>query len=282
MARREDFFAQPLPHPTTPRVMAVSNQKGGVGKTTTAVNIAAALAAGGLRVLVIDADPQGNASTALGGKPLSGEPSMYHVLTGAMGLADIVAPVPDVDNLWVAPATMDLSLAEIELVNSDRREYRLRDALRQYLTRSPERADENAIYFDYVFIDSPPSLGMLTMNALVAAHEVMIPIQAEYYALEGLTQLMSTIATIRESYNEQLQISTIILTMFDKRTNLANDVAADVHSYFPHELLETRIPRNVRISEAPSFGQTVISYDSRSAGAAAYFSAAKELALRAV
>ncbi|MDD7465298.1 MAG: AAA family ATPase [Actinomycetaceae bacterium] len=279
MATKAEFFAQPLPQPAVPRIIAVSNQKGGVGKTTTAVNIAAALAAGGLSVLVIDADPQANASTALGGKPMPGEPSMYHVLNNTKTLADIIVPVPDVANLCIAPATMDLSLAEIELVQADRREYCLRDALYAYIEKT---SSDDAVYFDYIFIDSPPSLGMLTMNALVAAREVLIPIQAEYYALEGLTQLMSTISTIREAYNPQLRISTIILTMFDKRTNLANDVAADVHTYFPNELLETKIPRNVRISEAPSFGQTVISYDSRSAGAAAYFMAAKELAQRGV
>ncbi|MCI5826539.1 MAG: AAA family ATPase [Arcanobacterium sp.] len=274
---RADFFASPLPKPAASRIVAVSNQKGGVGKTTTAVNIAAALAAGGLQVLVIDADPQGNASTALGGKPAGGEPSIYHVLTGAMKLADIIRQVPDANNLWVAPSTMDLSLAEIELVTGEHREFRLRDALQKYMNAAHTG---NGIHFDFVFIDSPPSLGMLTMNALVAAQEVMIPIQAEYYALEGLTQLMSTIATIQQRFNTQLKISTILLTMFDRRTNLANDVAADVQSYFPNELLETKIPRNVRISEAPSFGQTVISYDPRSAGAAAYFSAAKEIAER--
>lgn len=273
---RHNFFKEPLPHPASTRIFAVSNQKGGVGKTTTAVNIAAALAQGGLSVLVIDADPQGNASTALGVKPPAGDPSIYHVLKGERSLHEVIYSSPDIDNLYVAPATIDLAMTEIELVTSSDREYHLRKALDEFLSSELGRS----MNLDYVFIDSPPSLGMLTLNALVAAREVLIPIQTEYYALEGLTQLMRTISSVQQAFNPELTISTILLTMFDKRTNLANDVAADVREYFPNELLENSIPRNVRISEAPSFGQTIMSYDPRSTGAAAYYSAAKEIAHR--
>ena len=271
------FMEEKLPKPAHTRIFSVSNQKGGVGKTTTTVNIAAALAKGGLNVLVIDADPQGNASTALGVRPSAGSPSIYHALNGTLPLNQVVYPVPEMENLWIVPSTIDLAMAEVELVMSERREYRLRKALTDFFN------DPSFVEFDldYVFIDSPPSLGMLTLNALVAANEVMIPIQAEYYALEGLTQLMATITSVKQAFNPDLHISTILLTMFDKRTNLANDVAADVEQYFPNELLEARIPRNVRISEAPSFGQTVIQYDPKSSGSAAYMSAAKEIALHA-
>lgn len=270
------FMEEKLPKPAHTRIFSVSNQKGGVGKTTTTVNIAAALAKGGLNVLVIDADPQANASTALGVRPSSGSPSVYHALKAKMPLTKLIYPVPEIENLWIVPSTIDLALAEVELVTSERREYRLRKAIKDFF-KDPAFAEFD---IDYIFIDSPPSLGMLTLNALVAANEVMIPIQAEYYALEGLTQLMKTITSVRQVFNPDLRISTILLTMFDKRTNLANDVAVDVEQYFPNELLEARIPRNVRISEAPSFGQTVIQYDPKSSGSAAYMSAAKEIALK--
>ncbi|WFN91174.1 ParA family protein [Arcanobacterium wilhelmae] len=263
--------------PRETRIFTVANQKGGVGKTTSAVNIAAALANGGLNILVIDADPQGNASTALGVEHASGTPSFYEVIMGKMPLVDVVAPAPEFDSLFVAPSTIDLSSAEIELVSEDRREYRLRDALDSALEEFASRG----VQLHYVIIDCPPSLGLLTLNALVAAREVLIPIQTEYYALEGLTQLMKSIQSVQASLNQGVAISTILLTMFDKRTNLAQDVAAEVRSYFPDETLSVEIPRNIRISEAPSFHQTVITYDPRSSGAVAYMAAAFELAGRA-
>ncbi|MFC5281707.1 ParA family protein [Arcanobacterium canis] len=262
--------------PERTRVFTVANQKGGVGKTTSAVNVAGALAKGGLNILVIDADPQGNASTALGVEHTSGTPSVYEVMTGELPLVEAVAPSPDFDSLFVVPSTIDLSSAEIELVGGERREYRLRDALDSALITFAERGVE----LDYVIIDCPPSLGLLTLNALVAAHEILIPIQTEYYALEGLTQLMKSIESVRTALNPDVAISTILLTMFDKRTNLAQDVAREVRSYFPKETLSVEIPRNIRISEAPSFHQTVITYDPRSSGAIAYTAAAFEISER--
>lgn len=260
--------------PTQPRVITISNQKGGVGKTTTAVNIAAALASGGLNVLLIDNDPQGNASTALGVQHHSGTPSIYDVIIDGTPLEAVLQRCPDIDNLWCAPATIDLSGAEIELVSINARETRLRTALDVY------RATPTAPQFDYIIIDCPPSLGLLTINAFVAAEEVMIPIQCEYYALEGLSQLLKNVELIRQHLNERLQVSTIVLTMFDKRTNLSRQVADDVREYFPQETLQTTIPRLVRISEAPSFGQTVITYDPSGTGALAYRMAAREIADR--
>ncbi|WP_124054729.1 ParA family protein [Arcanobacterium ihumii] len=262
--------------PSNTRVITVANQKGGVGKTTSAVNMAAALAEGGLSVIVIDFDPQGNASTALGIEHHTGTPSIYDVITKQRALDSVLQQCPDIKNLRVAPATVDLSSAEIELVMADGREYRLHDAVQEFLDVSRETSP-----VDYIVIDCPPSLGLLTLNALVAAKEIMIPIQTEYYALEGLTQLMKTINNVQQSLNADLIISTILLTMFDRRTNLSQDVANEVRQYFPNETLNVEIPRNIRISEAPSFQQTVISYDPRSTGAVAYLAAAKELAQRA-
>lgn len=258
-----------LPRPVRARIMAVANQKGGVGKTTTAVNIAAGLALGGLNVVVIDSDPQGNASTALGIAHNAGVPSLYDVVIGDLSLNEVMQACPDIENLSVVPSTIDLSSIEVSLVGTEGREYRLRSAI--------EKANLDV---DYIIIDCPPSLGLLTLNSLVAANEVLIPIQTEYYALEGLTQLVNTINMVKESANAELRISTILLTMFDKRTNLAQDVAADVREHFPEQTLEVEIPRNIKISEAPSYEQTVLTYDPKSAGGVAYLAAAHEIANR--
>lgn len=258
-----------LPKPQETRIMTVANQKGGVGKTTTAVNVAAGLALGGLRVVVIDADPQGNASTALGADHSAGTPSLYDVIMGDLSIGDVLKECPHVENLWVVPSTIDLSSAEISLVLENGREFRLKNAI-----------DEADLDVDYIIIDCPPSLGLLTLNSLVAAKEVLIPIQTEYYALEGLTQLINTINVVKQSTNAELEVSTILLTMYDKRTNLAQEVASDVRAHFPEETLDVEIPRNVKISEAPSYEQTVLTYDPRSAGAVAYLAAAHEIAQR--
>ncbi|MGZ8801087.1 MAG: ParA family protein, partial [Mycobacterium sp.] len=230
-----------LPRPARQRVFTIANQKGGVGKTTTAVNIAAALALQGLRTLVIDLDPQGNASTALGIEHRPGTPSSYEVLIGEIPVEAALQRSPHSERLFCIPATIDLAGAEIELVSMVAREGRLRGALAELRQHD----------FDYVFIDCPPSLGLLTINALVAAPEVLIPIQCEYYALEGLSQLLNNIQLIEKHLNPQLKMSTILLTMFDGRTNLANQVAQEVREHFPNEVLGPMIPRSVRISEAP-------------------------------
>lgn len=253
------------------RVLTVSNQKGGVGKTTTAVNIASALASFTAKVLVIDLDPQGNASTALGVAHNAETLSIYDVLIDDVPLADIVQTSPESENLLCAPSTIHLAGAEIELVSQVAREHRLRRALDQYV------ADQDV---DFVIIDCPPSLGLLTINAFTAASEVFIPIQCEYYALEGLSQLLGSIQMIQKHLNRDLHLSTILLTMYDGRTRLAQQVADEVRNHFPGQVLDTVIPRSVRVSEAPSFGQTVIAYDGSSAGAVAYREAAVEIASR--
>ena len=255
------------------RILTVSNQKGGVGKTTTTVNIAAALASVGARVLVIDLDPQGNASTALGVPHTADIPSVYDVLIDEFPLADIVQVSPESPNLLCAPSTIHLAGAEIELVSQVAREHRLKTALDDYLANLDER-------LDFVLIDCPPSLGLLTINAFTAAHELLIPIQCEYYALEGLSQLLGTVRMIQKHLNPALHLSTILLTMYDARTRLAQQVAEEVREHFAREVLETVIPRSVRVSEAPSFGQTVIAYDGQSAGAIAYREAAVEMIRR--
>ncbi len=264
--------------PPVPRTLTVANQKGGVGKTTTAVNLAAALARGGLRVLVIDNDPQGNASTALRIDHHAGTPSIYDVLIDEAPLESVIQPCPDLEGLYCAPATIDLSGAEIELVSMVSRENRLRRAIDQMVERQPDESD----HYDFILIDCPPSLGLLTINAFVAAKEVLIPIQCEYYALEGLSQLLKNINLIQAHLNPDLRLSTILLTMYDGRTNLAHEVAAEVREHFPQETLQTTIPRSVRISEAPSYGQTVMTYDPRSSGALSYLEAAKEIAAAGV
>ncbi|MDR6867965.1 chromosome partitioning protein [Microbacterium resistens] len=254
------------------RIFTVSNQKGGVGKTTTAVNVASAMAQLGARVLVVDLDPQGNASTALGIPHTADVPSIYDVLINDTSLADVVQTSPESPDLLCAPSTIHLAGAEIELVSQVAREHRLRTALHDYLESHPT---------DVVVIDCPPSLGLLTINAFTAATEVMIPIQCEYYALEGLSQLLGSIRMIQKHLNPVLKLSTILLTMFDGRTRLAQQVAEEVREHFPDEVLDTVIPRSVRVSEAPSFGQTVIAYDGQSVGAVAYREAAVEIAGRA-
>ena len=270
---RRTLEASAFPRPATPRVIAVSNQKGGVGKTTTTVNLAAALALKGANVLVIDADPQGNASTALGVEHRSGTPSIYEVLLDDASIASVAQRCPDVDSLWCVPATIDLAGADIELVSAVRREYRLHTAVSELLAREGK-------HLDYIFIDCPPSLGLLTLNAMVVATEVLIPIQCEYYALEGLTQLTRTIEMVKKHLNPALHISSIVLTMYDQRTNLAREVAHEVRTHFPQQTLDQTVPRSVRVSEAPSFGQTVITHDPSSSGAVAYLAIAKELAER--
>jgi chromosome partitioning protein len=265
-----------LPRPAQPRVLAVANQKGGVGKTTTAVNLAAALAQHGLQVLVIDLDPQGNASTALGVEHAEGSPGIYDAIVEGVPLRQLIRPSADLHRLQCVPATIDLAGAEIELVTLEAREFRLRTAIDAYLEQIAA-ADQRP---DYVFIDCPPSLGLLTVNALVAAHEMLIPIQCEYYALEGLGQLLRNIELIRSHLNPRLDASTILLTMHDARTRLSAGVAAEVREHFGDKVLATSIPRSVRVSEAPSYSQTVMTYDPTSPGALSYLEAARELAQR--
>jgi chromosome partitioning protein len=258
------------PRPGGCRIITVANQKGGVGKTTTAVNLAASLALHGGRVLVVDLDPQGNASTALDVDHHSGIPSVYNVLVEDRPLAAIIRPVEAIPLLHCAPATIDLAGAEIELVPLVARESRLSRALSRY----------DVSNLDYILIDCPPSLGLLTVNALVAAPEVLIPIQCEYYALEGLEQLLRTVNLVKSHLNPALAVSTILLTMYDSRTRLANQVADEVREHFGGIVLHSVIPRSVRVSEAPSYGQSVMTYDPGSSGAVAYLEAAKEMAYR--
>ncbi len=257
----------PVPAPAA-RVIALANQKGGVGKTTTTINLATALAACGKRVLIIDNDPQGNASTGLGIAQADREFGIYDLLFADLSVEEVAVPTA-VPNLSIVTANVDLSGAEVELVNVDRREYRLKDAL----ARS-SRA------YDYVLIDCPPALGLLTLNALAAATAVLVPLQCEFYALEGLSHLVRTIERVKRAFNPSLEIGGVVLTMFDRRNNLSEMVAADVRGFFGDKVYETVIPRNVRVSEAPSHGKPVLLYDMKSAGAQAYIHLAGEILKR--
>ena len=262
--------------PASLRIITVANQKGGVGKTTTTVNLAAALSMGGLRVAVIDLDPQGNASTALGVEHLENA-GIYEVLMGDLTMSQAIQKVKGFPSLECVSSNTSLAQAEIELVPMVAREMRLKDAIDELATQRMLAAGEP---LDYIFIDCPPSLGLLTINALTAAKEMLIPIQCEYYALEGLSQLLKTYELVKKRLNSSLKLSTFVLTMFDGRTRLANDVADEIRKHYPNELIDIPIPRAVRVSEAPGFNQTVMTYDASSPGAIAYMSVARELAER--
>ena len=247
------------------RVISVANQKGGVGKTTSTVSLAAALAVHGKKVLIIDSDPQGNATSGLGVQKGELEQDVYDVLVNQVPMADVIVPTTR-ENLMIAPSTIQLAGAEIELTSQPRREQRLKETVKKI-------KDD----YDYIFIDCPPSLGHLTMNAFTASDTVLIPVQCEYYALEGLSQLMNTITMVRKHFNPHLKIEGVLLTMYDARTNLGNEVKDDVIKYFREKVYKTIIPRNVRLSEAPSYGQAIVDYDPRSRGAEVYMELAKEV-----
>jgi chromosome partitioning protein len=257
--------AERSPRPPLPRIIAVANQKGGVGKTTTTINLGACLAELGLRTLVVDLDPQGNATTGLGIESRGLEHSMYHVLTQDVPLENCVEPTA-VRNLFVAPASLDLAGAEIELAAAFSRETRLRTAIQAVV-------DD----YDYILIDCPPTLGLLTVNGLSAAREVLVPIQTEYYALEGLGQLLRNVELVKRNLNPDLDVSTIVCVMYDARTKLSEQVVSEVRNHFGPKVVATVVPRNVKLSEAPSYGQPIIIYDPRSPGAMAYRAVAKEV-----
>ncbi|MGH1576104.1 ParA family protein [Planktotalea sp.] len=250
------------------KIVAVVNQKGGVGKTTTTINLAAAMVAEGRRVLIIDLDPQGNASTGLGIDATARELTTYELILDDVALDDVIQKT-STDNLFIVPATVDLSSADIELMANEKRSFLLHDALRQPLM--------DGYQFDYILIDCPPSLNLLTVNAMVAAHSVLVPLQSEFFALEGLSQLMLTIREVRQTANPDLRIEGVVLTMFDARNNLSQQVETDARDNLGDIVFDTKIPRNVRVSEAPSFAQSVLEYDPTSKGAQAYRSLAREV-----
>jgi len=257
-----------LSHPTAPRIIAIANQKGGVGKTTTTINLGAALADLGSRVLIVDLDPQGNASTGLGIEAEARSATTYDFLLDEIALRDVVQATAH-DRLTIIPATVDLSSADIELYSNEKRSFLLRDALRQ--------ADMSDLSLDYILIDCPPSLNLLTVNAMVAANSVLIPLQGEFFALEGLSQLMLTIREVRQSANSSLRIEGVLMTMVDSRNNLSAQVEADARENLGDLVFQTRIPRNVRVSEAPSYALPVLTYDTASKGAQAYRALAQEV-----
>ena len=257
-----------LMRPDGPKIIAVANQKGGVGKTTTTINLSAALAEAGYRVLVVDLDPQGNASTGLGIEQSDREFTTYDLLLEDIDLKDIIQS-STIENLTIIPATVDLSSADLELVSNEKRSFLLRDALRQ------TQIDE--FEFDFILIDCPPSLNLLTVNAMIAANTVLVPLQSEFFALEGLSQLMLTIREVRQAGNRDLRIEGVVLTMYDKRNNLSQQVEQDARDNLGDLIFKTVIPRNVRLSEAPSFAMPVLTYDSTSKGALAYRELAQEL-----
>ena len=263
-----------MAQPASLRILTVANQKGGVGKTTTTVNLAAALSMGGLKVVVIDLDPQGNASTALGVEHQDNA-GIYEVLMGESTMSKVIQKVAGFPSLECVSSNTSLAQAEIELVPMVAREMRLKEAIEELVA---DRATAGET-IDYIFIDCPPSLGLLTINAFTAAKEVLIPIQCEYYSLEGLSQLLKTFELVKKRLNPTLKLSTLVLTMFNN-TNLANDVANEIRKHYPNELIDIPIPRTVRVSEAPGFKQTVMTYDPVSPGAVAYMAVARELAER--
>ena len=257
-----------LSRPEGPKIIAVANQKGGVGKTTTAINLAAGLAEEGKRVLVVDLDPQGNASTGLGVDLDARDYTTYELLLEDIDLNDVIQET-ELAGLCIIPATVDLSSADIELLSAEKRSFLLHDALRQ--------TQMDAFKFDFILIDCPPSLNLLTVNAMIAAHSVLVPLQSEFFALEGLSQLMLTVREVRQSGNKELRIEGVVLTMYDRRNNLSQQVEHDARSNLGDLVFKTVIPRNVRVSEAPSFAMPVLSYDSQSKGAVAYRALAAEI-----
>jgi len=271
---QDDSAEQATPAAGHPRIISLANQKGGVGKTTTAINLGTALAAIGERVLIVDLDPQGNASTGLGIDRRSRNVSTYDVLIGEASLRDAVVPTA-VPRLHIAPSTMDLSGLELELGSTKDRAFRLRDAIAALNTNATAESD-----YSYVLIDCPPSLNLLTVNAMAASDAILVPLQCEFFALEGLSQLLQTVEQVRSTLNPNLSIHGVVLTMFDSRNNLSNQVVADVRQFMGAKVYDTMIPRNVRISEAPSYGKPVLVYDLKCTGSEAYLRLATEVIRR--